>query len=191
MRRTNEKLKRTNIRMFKMVLGGAWGVGKTSIRRRYLGHGFKGEYMQTIGADFAIKNSEMIINHRKVVIQWQIWDLAGQPAFNVIRQVYIKGARAALVVYDVTRPSTLNEAKQWCDEIWKFCGERKKIPIVLVGNKIDLRIDSPDARFVDTEEGAKMAEELKVPFIETSALTGANITEAFTMLGKIVLERYR
>ncbi len=192
MKSRNVKLRRMNVHVFKMVLGGAGGVGKTSIRRRYLGSGFKGEYLQTLGADFALKNSEMVVKGKKLIIQWQIWDLAGQPTFDVIRRVYINGARAALVVYDVTRPSTLEDVQLWCKEIWCYSGEREKIPIVLVGNKIDLRKnDDASGKYVQREEGAQVAESLNLPFIETSALTGENINEAFAMLGKIVLERYR
>ncbi len=184
-------LRRTNIRMFKLVLGGAWGVGKTSIRKRYLGQGFQGEYIRTLGADFALKTSEMIINGRKVVIQWQIWDLAGQPAFDVIRRVYIQGARAALVVYDVTRPSTLGEAGMWCNEIWNYCGERRRrIPIILVGNKIDLRTEEREDLMVNSQKGKELADSLGIPFIETSAKTGENIKKAFKLLGDIVIREY-
>ncbi len=181
-------LELTDVKLFKLVLGGSWAVGKTSIRRRYLGHGFKGEYIRTLGADFALKTTKLTIGGQDIKIQWQIWDLAGQPAFKVIRRVYIGGAKAALVVYDITRPETLEDAMKWCEEIWKYCGQQRRIPIILLGNKIDLRGKLPHDKLVTREEGLRVARSLGIPFFETSAKTGENIDAAFEHLGKTLLQ---
>ncbi len=172
------------IRRIKIVLGGDGAVGKTSIRRRYLGEGFTQQYLQTLGADFALK--ETVLKDGNIRFRWQIWDLAGQPAFHEVRKAYFKGCLGALVVYDVTRPETLENAEKWCEDIWENSSYQEKIPIVLIGNKIDLRDTVNDA--LTPEDGKKMAEKLGIGFLETSAKTGENIEDAFEFLGRKIIE---
>ncbi len=175
--------------ILKVILGGSWAVGKTSLRRKYLGKGFKSTYMQTFGADFALKNTTFHHDDGNIYhLSWQIWDIAGQPTFASLRKMYIYGARAALVVFDVTRRETLEEAQRWCYEIWEYSAAESRIPIILVGNKIDLRINSSsDADILRTEDGQRLAKKLQVPYVETSAKTGENVDLAFDILAKNVL----
>ncbi len=174
---------------FKVALLGDGGVGKTSLRRRYLGESFPTNYMITIGADFSA--TEMTIDGK--AFKFQIWDLAGQKHFSIIRPMYLKGAVGALVVFDASRRETAENIFQWVEDLWKYDDFSAKVPIVLVCNKIDLRSIYPDA--ITTEEGLSYAEKLtslfdweySVPYIETSAKMGQNVNQAFLELGKAVI----
>ncbi len=173
-----------DVRLLKCTLGGDGGVGKTSIRRQYLGEGFTGQYLQTLGADFALKETKI----DNITLRWQIWDLAGQQAFHEVRKAYYRGCLGALVVYSVVERETFDSVRKWVEDIWTHSGYKKKIPIILIGNKIDLRNTDDASKVVLPEEGKRLAEELGIGFIETSAKTGERIEEAFEMLGRMILD---
>ena len=171
--------------MLKIVLIGDGGVGKTAIRERYLGKGFKAQYLLTIGADFAMRDDTA----SGEPIRYQIWDLAGQQRFDAVREVYYKGCVGALLVYDVTRPDSYFNTPKWINELWTNNG-RGRIPLVVVANKIDMRELSDDT--VSPEQGRVFTERLtkltkpegfECNYIETSAKTGINIGAAFSLLG--------
>lgn len=151
-------------------------VGKTSIRKSYLGATFDKNYNVTLGADFAVKRVGTDV--------LQIWDLAGQPVYAAVRSEYYKGAEGIILVFDITRPQTFANVPHWLNEMVGV--SNKLVPIVLVGNKVDLR-DSTDTP-INENAGTKYALELskwsgyKVPYIESSALTGENIDKIFTDL---------
>ncbi|MFX0116299.1 MAG: Rab family GTPase [Candidatus Hodarchaeota archaeon] len=174
------------VRLVKIVLAGDGAVGKTSLRERYLGHGFKTEYLQTMGSDFALYETKI----DQVALRWQIWDLAGQPMFANVVKTYYQGSYGAVVVYDVTRPESLDSVTGWVQDIWSHTTYDAKIPIVLLGNKIDLK----DQIVLTTDQGAVAAEQLAaerggpVPHFETSARTGVMVDEAFEQLGRLIFE---
>ncbi|MDH5401121.1 MAG: GTP-binding protein [Candidatus Heimdallarchaeota archaeon] len=161
---------------FKVVLLGDARVGKTSIRRNYLGESFKENYMVTLGADFAIKRlgTDVI----------QIWDLAGQPVYKAVRSGYYKGAQGAIFTFDITRPDTFSNVPKWIDEMVGV--SERLVPSILVGNKADLRDSTSNP--VSVEDASNYAKQLtdwsgfKVPYIESSALTGYNIDDIFASL---------
>ncbi|MHA2297040.1 MAG: Rab family GTPase [Candidatus Hodarchaeales archaeon] len=176
--------------LLKMVLAGDGAVGKTSLRERYLGRGFKSQYLQTIGADFALKEIEIKSNN----VKFQIWDLAGQQRFQNVRSVYYTGALAALLLFDITRRDSFNNLDSWIKEIWEHNG-KGIIPIVVLGNKFDLRDESPDC--VDKKEALKFCKQLskktkeknfQVDYLNTSAKTGLNVDKAFQTLGDVYFE---
>lgn len=176
--------------VFKIVLIGDGGVGKTAIRERYLGKGFKAQYLLTIGADFAIHDDVI----KGSPVRYQIWDLAGQQRFDSVREVYYRGCVGGLLVYDVTRSESFFNTPKWIDELWTNNGFGR-IPIIVVANKIDIRELSDDA--VSPEQGRLFTERLSIltkpegftcHFIETSAKTGINIDRAFSMLGENVMQ---
>ena len=175
--------------VLKIVLIGDGGVGKTAIREKYLGHGFKSQYVMTIGADFAMQDD--IVNGRK--LRYQIWDLAGQDRFDGVRNVYYRAARGALLVFDVTRPDSYFNIPKWVKEVWGYNGQGK-IPIVLVANKIDLRESEQET--ISPDQGRMMAEKLTkltsqegfaCHYIETSAKTGEKVQDAFSLLSENIL----
>ncbi|MHA1984693.1 MAG: GTP-binding protein [Candidatus Hodarchaeales archaeon] len=176
--------------LMKIVLAGDGGVGKTAIRERYLGRGFQSKYMMTIGADFALK--ETTIDGRS--IKFQIWDLAGQQRFNAVRSVYYLGCLGALLLFDVTRKESFENCASWVKEIWTNNG-KGTIPIVLLGNKADLRDAHPDS--ISPEVATRYAERLSeqtgqhgfnIHYMDTSAKTGLNVAQAFEELGKVYFQ---
>ncbi|MHA2227233.1 MAG: Rab family GTPase [Candidatus Hodarchaeales archaeon] len=171
--------------LLKIILIGDGSVGKTSIRRRYLGHGFQTEYLPTLGADFSVKNDTI----GREEISFQIWDLAGQPVFETIRKTYYRGARGAFIVCDVSNPESVMNIHNWMDELWSNNGVGP-IPFVILGNKIDLRYTGeyciPDQTLQGIARGITTSGErlqFNVTYLPTSAKTGENITEAFKRLG--------
>ena len=124
--------------MLKVTLIGDGAVGKTSLRNRYMGRGFRQDHLMTIGADFATVEKEIIYNERTYNCIFQIWDIAGQKRFSDMRARFFHGSMAAIAVFDITRPDSFQNIRVWIEEIWKNNG-KGAIPIVLVGNKSDLR----------------------------------------------------
>lgn len=129
-------------------------------------------------------------------IKFEIWDTAGQERFASLAPMYYRNAQAALVVYDLTKPTSLIKAKHWVAELQRQASPG--IVIALVGNKLDLASDSAtgnedgeesgDARKVSTEEAKAYAEEESLLFFETSAKTGHNVTEVFTAIANAIPE---
>ncbi len=174
------------VRLFKIVIIGDPRVGKTSLRARYLGHGFKGQYLQTLGADFA--SFETTIDD--TLLRWQIWDLAGHAKFSDVLKRYYFGSFGAVVAYDVTRPETLENVIEWVHSVWEYSAIHQKIPVVLLANKIDLEGQIEIKAEAGLEVAKKIAIERDGPvhFLETSAKTGHKVNEAFEELGKLIIE---
>jgi len=164
--------------LFKTIVVGDGAVGKTAITFRFAENKFQENYKMTIGVDFTI--TRMTVNNKK--IKTQIWDTGGQERFSKIRPLYYRGALGCLVVFDVTNKVSFENLEMWFQEVKDNC---IKIPIILVGNKIDLT-----NRQVTSEEGkalaAKKSKEFgrKIPYLETSAKTGETIKKVFTKLIK-------
>ncbi|MDH5403887.1 MAG: GTP-binding protein [Candidatus Heimdallarchaeota archaeon] len=168
-------------KVYKIVLLGEGGVGKTALRHRYLGAGFKQSYSMTIGADFAAKRTN--VDDKDVTLQ--IWDLAGQGRFQSVREVYYKGSLGALLVFDITRQDTYNVIPNWITELMENNGN-KMVPLVLIGNKGDLRGQTEEQVPVEAcNQYASMLSDwsgYNVPYVETSALSGENVENAFAEL---------
>jgi len=176
--------------LMKIVLAGDGGVGKTALRERYLGRGFKSQYLMTIGADFALKTTDV----GGKGVKFQIWDLAGQQRFQAVRSVYYNGCLAALLVYDITRRDSFEALGAWVDEIWKHNG-KGVIPIVLLGNKFDLadQVDDPVEEAEAIKFAKKLTEKTKdkgftVRHLNTSAKSGLNVPDAFEAIGEVYFE---
>jgi len=127
--------------LFKILVVGDIGTGKTSIIKRYVHNMFSMSYKSTIGVEFALK----VINwDPKTEIRLQLWDIAGQERFGNMTRVYYKEAVGAFVVFDVTRVATFEAAAKWKSDIdskVRVGVEEKPIPVVLLANKIDLAKD--------------------------------------------------
>jgi small GTP-binding protein len=160
---------------FKFIIIGEHEVGKTSIMRRFAEGRFLADYRTTIGLNVLTHDFEFFGNE----ISLFLWDIGAQQYFKRYRKVYYKGAQAAFIVFDITNRDSFYNVVNWFDELNEF--SEKKLSVVIVGNKRDLE----QQREVDYEEGVSLAEMLsekhtrKISYIETSALTGENIEEAF------------
>lgn len=165
---------------FKIVMLGDGAVGKTALTTRFTQGGFEADYKRTIGSDFAIK--KLRLEEMDANVTLQIWDLAGQPRFEVVRQGFYRGARGGLLVYDVTRRRTFLNIDNWKGECFKNLG--KEAPLVVVANKVDLE----DSRAVTQEEGEEYAKKHDFLYVESSALTGENVEEAYSALCKVMIE---
>ncbi|KAG0329867.1 rab32, member RAS oncoprotein [Dissophora globulifera] len=130
----------TDIReyLYKILVIGDLGTGKTSIIKRYVHNIFSMNYKSTIGVDFALK---LIQWSPDTVVRMQLWDIAGQEKFSGLTRVYYKEAVAALVVYDVTRPKTFEAVPKWKSDLDSKVSlpGGEPIPVVLLANKIDLQ----------------------------------------------------
>ncbi|KAG2174996.1 hypothetical protein INT43_006058 [Umbelopsis isabellina] len=163
--------------LFKLVLIGDSGVGKSNLLSRFTSNEFNLESKSTIGVEFATKNI-VIDDH---TIKCQIWDTSGQERYRAITGAYYRGAVGALLVYDITRPSSFQNIDHWLKELKDHADEN--IVMMLVGNKSDL---ADSSRAVPTEEGGAFAEDNKMLFFETSALDATNVDAAFqTVFSKI------
>ncbi|KDP31762.1 hypothetical protein JCGZ_12223 [Jatropha curcas] len=156
--------------LFKVVLIGDSGVGKSNLLSRFTRNEFCLESKSTIGVEFATRS----IHVDDKVVKAQIWDTAGQERYRAITSAYYRGAVGALLVYDVTRHVTFENVERWLKELRDHTDSN--IVIMLVGNKADLR----HLRAVTTEDAKAFAEKEKTFFMETSALESLNVENAFT-----------
>ncbi len=173
--------------ILKAVLIGDGAVGKTSMRRNYLGEEFIEGHLATIGVDLATKR----VLYDGEVIKFILWDLAGQPSFEQVRGHYYHGSNGIILVYSITDPTSFDNASKWLVEAYRNLGYLP--PTIIVGNKVDLR-GTTNGPEVTTEQGVAFTEhfieKLGVParFIETSAKTGENISTAFHSLLEMMAE---
>ncbi|PWA54415.1 small GTPase superfamily, Ran GTPase, P-loop containing nucleoside triphosphate hydrolase [Artemisia annua] len=156
--------------LFKVVLIGDSGVGKSNLLSRFTRNEFSLESKSTIGVEFATRS----IKVDDKVVKAQIWDTAGQERYRAITSAYYRGAVGALLVYDVTRHVTFENVERWLKELRDHTDSN--IVIMLVGNKSDLR----HLRAVTTEDAKAFAEKENTYFMETSALESSNVENAFT-----------
>ncbi|CAL0321062.1 unnamed protein product [Lupinus luteus] len=160
--------------LFKIVLVGDSGVGKSNLLARFARDEFYSNSKSTIGVEF--QTQKMDINGKEV--KAQIWDTAGQERFRAVTSAYYRGAVGALLVYDISRRLTFDSIGRWLNELHTHSD--MNIVTILVGNKSDLK----DAREVTTAEGKGLAEAQGLFFMETSALDSSNVAAAFQTVVK-------
>ncbi|KAG8497714.1 hypothetical protein CXB51_007267 [Gossypium anomalum] len=162
--------------LFKIVLIGDSGVGKSNLLSRFTRNEFCLESKSTIGVEFATRTLQV----EGRTVKAQIWDTAGQERYRAITSAYYRGALGALLVYDVSKPTTFENVSRWLKELRDHADSN--IVIMLIGNKTDLK----HLRAVSTEDGQSYAEKEGLSFIETSALEAINVEKAFqTILSEI------
>ncbi|KAL8281547.1 hypothetical protein RQP46_006231 [Phenoliferia psychrophenolica] len=164
--------------LFKVVLIGDSGVGKSNLLSRFTRNEFNLESKSTIGVEFATRS----ISVDSKTVKAQIWDTAGQERYRAITSAYYRGAVGALLVYDIAKHATYVNVTRWLKELRDHADSN--IVIMLVGNKSDLR----HLRAVPTEEAKAFSQENGLSFIETSALDASNVENAFQ---NILTEIYR
>uniref|UniRef100_A0A0N5C401 Ras-related protein Rab-35 n=1 Tax=Strongyloides papillosus TaxID=174720 RepID=A0A0N5C401_STREA len=163
--------------LFKLLIIGDSGVGKSSLLLRFADNTFSQNYITTIGVDFKIRT--ITCNGQKIKLQ--IWDTAGQERFRTITSTYYRGTHGVVVVYDVTSAESFLNVKRWLHEIDSNCDSVEKI---LVGNKAD----DPERRVVLKSDAEKFANSMNIQFFETSAKDNINVDEMFSCITKLVLD---
>ena len=158
----------------KIIVVGDSGVGKTNLINRFASDKFDTNSKATIGVEFVYKTLKI----NKEVIKVEVWDTAGQERYRAITSSYYKGAKGAIIVYDITNEDSFNNVESWMNEVTKK--GKTDMQFLLVGNKKDLVND----RKVTEQKGIDKAKELNMNLFEASALEKTNVNEAFNYLMK-------
>lgn len=165
--------------LFKFLVIGNAGTGKSCLLHQFIEKKFKDDSNHTIGVEFGSK----IINVGGKYVKLQIWDTAGQERFRSVTRSYYRGAAGALLVYDITSRETYNALTNWLTDARMLASQ--SIVIILCGNKRDLDAE----REVTFLEASRFAQENELMFLETSALTGENVEEAFVQCARKILNK--
>ncbi|XP_070777321.1 ras-related protein Rab-25-like isoform X1 [Enoplosus armatus] len=156
--------------VFKVVLIGESGVGKSNLLTRFTKNEFNHDSRTTIGVEFSTRTVQL----DNYTIKAQIWDTAGLERYRAITSAYYRGAVGALLVFDISKHLTYESAERWLKELYDHADPH--IVVMLVGNKRDLE----SLRTVPTEEAKDFAEKRGLMYMETSALESSNVEAAFT-----------
>ena len=167
--------------LFKIILIGNSGVGKSSIMQRYMKQTFNSNYKITIGVDFLMKSLK--INDE--IVKLQVWDTAGQEKYRSMTSSYYRGAHVALIVFDLTSHTSFEALPLWIENFYKNGPEQKNT--ILIGNKKDL----VEERQVTQEEAELFSQTNNMIYFETSAKEGNNIDYVFNYTAEKLLEFYK
>jgi len=166
--------------LYKVVVIGDSGVGKTQIINRFTQNEFTADSKVTIAVEFGYSEVTLANGTQMKV---QIWDTAGQERFKAIARGYYRGAVGALIVFDITKAETFKNVETWLGELNKYSDP--DITLMMVGNKSDMK----SMREVSTQDATKYAKEHNLLYIETSAKDGEQINEAFQQTMQEISER--
>ncbi|AWO96554.1 Ras-related protein Rab-13 [Scophthalmus maximus] len=172
--------------LFKLLLIGDSGVGKTCLIIRFAEDNFNSTYISTIGIDFKVKTIE--VDGKKVKLQ--VWDTAGQERFKTITTAYYRGAMGIILVYDITDDKSYENIQNWMKSIKENASAG--VSRMLLGNKCDIEAK----RKVSKETGEKLcvcrqqlAKDHGIRFFETSAKSSINVEESFLSLARDILQK--
>ena len=182
----------------KVILCGDAGVGKTSLLTRYVDDLFSEEYIQTVGANFLIKEIDLSLILDRLDISnpnlkekieekgfsLYFWDLGGQHDKLFSNKYYFVEAVGALIIYDILSIESFENIDFWIERVKELSGD---IPYIIIGNKID----KIKERVVLFEDAEKKAKSFNVQYIETSAKTNQNVSNAFEKLAVLILNNFR
>jgi len=165
--------------IFKVVIFGDAGCGKTTLRKRFMTNLFVSDSQMTIGVDFETK----VIDINGVCAKLMIWDFGGEERFRFIFPHYIAGAMGGILMYDITEYSSFSHISDWLSII---NGAKMKIPILLLGGKSDLDF----IREISYREGKKVANSMGFnKYIECSSKTGENVQKSFELITKMMIQK--
>ena len=165
--------------ILKILTAGEGGVGKTTLLHRYVEGKFSAETKMTIGVEFFLKEMEVDGKHCTL----QLWDFGGQERFRFLLESYVLGAKGAFLMFDLTRPMTLENLQQWVDIVRK---SDDTLPVLFLGTKIDLENDI----MVDDDYALQFQEKFRLfDYLKVSSKSGENVKNAFESITKKILER--
>ena len=167
--------------LFKSIVVGDGGVGKTALTLRFSKGFFTEDYKMTIGVDFHVKTISIDSNEGPIRSKLQIWDTGGQERFSSIRPMYYRGSLGALLIFDLTNSSSFDHLPGWIEEV--RANVKTEIPLLLVGNKSDL----VDQRAVSLEEINIFTQNFNLYYMETSAKTGEGVGDCFYILACLMI----
>ncbi|MFW9972170.1 MAG: Rab family GTPase [Candidatus Odinarchaeota archaeon] len=165
--------------IFKVVIFGDAGCGKTTLRKRFMTNQFISSSQLTIGVDFETK----ILELEGKTIKLLIWDFGGEERFRFLFPQYLHGAMGGILMYDITNYSSFSHTIDWLTIINRT---KERFPIMLLGSKTDLEI----FREVSYKEGMELAKSMNLnDFNECSSKTGENVTYSFEILTKMMVDK--
>jgi Ras-related protein Rab-11A len=167
--------------LFKSIVVGDGGVGKTALTLRFSKGFFTEDYKMTIGVDFHVKTIAIDSVEGPIRAKLQIWDTGGQERFSSIRPMYYRGSLGALLIFDLTNSASFVHLPQWIEEV--RANVKTEIPLLLVGNKSDL----VDQRAVSLEEINTFTNDFNLYYMETSAKTGEGVGDCFYILACLMI----
>ncbi|EDO49117.1 predicted protein [Nematostella vectensis] len=167
--------------LFKIVLIGDSGVGKSNLLSRYTKNEFHLGSKATIGVELAHRNVEI----EGKTVRAQIWDTAGQERYRAITSAYYRGAMGAVLVYDIAKGTSFMNLNKWVEELRQHASD--DLSIILIGNKSDLK----HLRMIENRRGKQFAAEHGMLFMETSALDSTNVAEAFEFIFAHIFDKVR
>ncbi len=165
--------------LFKVLTAGEGGVGKTTLLRRYIEGQFIADTKLTVGVEFFVKELDVDDNHCTL----QLWDFGGQERFRFLLKNYVKGAKGAFLMFDLTRIDTVRTFEEWVGILRSSVPD---LPILLVGTKLDLE----DQILLDEEYIKELRDEYKLfDYMKISSKTGQNVNEIIEVLVRRILSK--
>ncbi|KAI1724858.1 ras family domain-containing protein [Ditylenchus destructor] len=167
--------------LFKIVLIGDMGVGKTCVVQRFKNGSYIEKQGTTIGVDFTMKT--LIVDGKRIKLQ--IWDTGGQERFRTITQSYYRSANGIILCYDITCRQSSESLHRWIDDVSKFAVPN--VAKILIGTKADLQ----DQRVIDPEEGEQLCRAHNmIKFLEVSSKSNVNVDVVFNELARQLKAQY-
>ncbi|XP_031627899.1 ras-related protein Rab-27A [Contarinia nasturtii] len=170
--------------LFKFLILGNSSVGKTSFLYQYTDGVFRSNFSSTVGVDFREKRMLYKTNGRNYRVHLQCWDTSGQERFRSLTTAFYRDAVGFLLVFDLTNEKSFLEVVYWMEQL-KIHAYCDCPDIVLVGNKMDMERQ----RIITEVRARHFAQKYNLPYIETSAVTGENVKQAFDILLELVMNR--
>ncbi|TFG30679.1 GTP-binding protein [Candidatus Thorarchaeota archaeon] len=167
--------------VYKTVLIGEGGVGKTSLAVRYTEDRFDQQMKMTIGVNFATKK----LNIAGTDITLLLWDLGGQPRFQDVVMDYFRGSKLGIAVYEVSRPFTMHRLDDWINRLHNSVPD---CDVFIVGNKVDERVPGEGVTLDDAKE---YASKYNARVFEVSAKSGLGVKELFEAAGKHLVTKHK
>ena len=178
----DKALQQEHDQMFKLIIIGDTGVGKSCLMKRVMDDEFKTEHQVTIGVEFGSYGLRL----EDKIVKMQIWDTAGQESYKSVTRIFYRGAHCVFLTYDVTRRETFDSLEEWHREVRQHAAD--DVLVYLVGNKAEME----DAREVPFDAAKELAKTLSVSkCFETSAKTGQAVEDVFSCAGKDIFSKVK